>query len=93
MTINPLNSSLAGIQRQGAALDRAAEKIARATLRPEPGATSSRETPEAPEARLDQGLVDAMVARRMFTAAVRMAQSANEGIIEALRVGGYGAAA
>jgi hypothetical protein len=29
----------------------------------------------------------------MFTAAVRMAESVNEGIVEALKVGGYDAAA
>jgi hypothetical protein len=93
MTINPLNSHLAGIQRQGAALDRAAEKIARASLRPEQGAPSKARPAEAEEARMDQGLVEAMVAKRMFTAAVRMAQSANEGISEALRIGGYDVAA
>ncbi|MBK8250342.1 MAG: hypothetical protein IPK85_23545 [Gemmatimonadetes bacterium] len=93
MTINPLNSHLAGIQRQGAAMDKAAEKIARASLRPEQGATSKAGPAEAEESRMDQGLVEAMVAKRMFTAAVRMAQSANEGISEALRIGGYGVAA
>jgi hypothetical protein len=93
MTINPLNSHLSGIQRQGAALDRAAEKIARATLRPEQGAAPRPDVVETSETQLDQGLVEVLVARRMFTAAVRMAQSANEGIGEALRVGGYDAAA
>lgn len=93
MTINPLSSSLSGIQRQQAALDKAAEKISRATLQTERASGGGPSAPEVNEARLDQGLVEAMVARRMFTAAVRMAQSANEGIVEALRVGGYGAAA
>ena len=93
MTINPLTSHLAGIQRQGAAMDRAAEKIARASLRTDQGAEKKAGPAETEETRLDQGLVEAMVAKRMFTAAVRMAQSANEGISEALRIGGYDAAA
>ena len=90
MTVNPLHSALSGIQQQRAALDRAAEKIARATL--DPQATQGHSGPnESAVAQLDQGLVEALVARRMFTAAVRMAQSTNEGIVEALRHGGYDA--
>lgn len=96
MTVNGVSSALSGINRQSAAMDRAAEKIARATT------TAPARTPDTPEAasaaqasetQLLDGTVEMMVAKRMFTAAVKMAQNANEGVAEALRVGGYGVAA
>lgn len=94
MTVNGVSSGLAAINRQTAAMDRAAEKIARATT-PERAATSAgnAEVAQTQEGQLLDGTVEMMVAKRMFTAAIRMAQTANEGVFEALRVGGYGAAA
>ncbi len=88
MMVRPLRSALSGVPQQRAAFDRAAEKVARVSL----DASAPQGQPAlqgSSEAQLDQGLVQALVAKRMFTAAVRMAQSANEGIIEALRSGGY----
>lgn len=90
MSIDALSSSLGAIQRQSDAVGRAAEKIERATLdtsRPDQAAVEqSRDTIET----LAGGSVELMVARRMFSAAIKMAQTANEGIFEALRIGGYG---
>lgn len=92
MTINGISSSLTAIQRQTASMERAAEKVARATT----GAPSDVPTNAAEadalasqEAGLVDGTVEMMVAKRMFSAALRMAQTANEGILEALRIGDY----
>ena len=41
------------------------------------------------ESDLISGTVDGLVASRLFTAAVRLAQTTNENIIAALRIGGY----
>jgi hypothetical protein len=90
MSIDALSSSLGAIQRQSDAASRAAEKIERATLdtsRPESASVEQRgDSVET----LASGSVELMVARRMFSAAIKMAQTANEGIFEALRIGGYG---
>ncbi len=96
MTINSISNGANGIQKQGAALDRAASRIARATLAESHQAPAKpRQTAAEAEApsRLADATVDLMVSKRMFTAAVRMAQTANEGVMEALRVGGYETAA
>lgn len=98
MAISGLSSALSAIQRQNAALERASDKIARATTA-ESGAsqapTSQAEADalESQGAALVDGTVEMMVARRMFTASLKMAQVANEGITEALRLGDYDAAA
>lgn len=91
MSINSIPSSAAGIQKQSAALDRAASRMVRATLAERPAAPSAPGAVQSAEAppELAQATVDLMVSKRMFTAAVRMAQTANEGILEALKVGGY----
>lgn len=95
MTVNGVSSGLSAINRQSAAMDRAAEKIARAST----AAGQASPTPagagvaQAGETQLLDGTVEMMVAKRMFTAAVKMAQTANEGVMEALRVGGYDIAA
>ncbi|MGQ0646164.1 MAG: hypothetical protein ACT4P7_01265 [Gemmatimonadaceae bacterium] len=96
MTVNSVSSGLSAIHRQSAAMDRAAEKIARATTGTPVEAATSPEAASAvqdQESQLADGTVEMMVARRMFTAAVKTAQVANEGVMEALRLGGYGAAA
>lgn len=94
MTINSISSGAGAIQKQGAALDRAASRVLRATIAESHPETAKREAgaSEAP-VRLEDATVDLMVAKRMFTAAVRMAQTANEGVMEAIRVGGYETAA
>jgi hypothetical protein len=95
MALNSISNSGSALQRQAAAVDRAASRLVRATLSDHekrgsgPGqAASVTETPQLPSAT-----VELLVSRRMFTAAVRMAESVNEGIVEALKVGGYDAAA
>ena len=88
MAIRGVSSGLSAITRQREAMDRAAEKIARATL----ATTASHATAEASAdsvSPLLEGTVELMVAQRMFTAAVKMAQTANEGVVEALRAGKY----
>jgi hypothetical protein len=95
MTINSISNSAGAIQKQGAALDRAASRVLRATLaesHPQAGKSTGAAPGEAP-VRLEDATVDLMVSKRMFTAAVRMAQTANEGVLEALRTGGYETAA
>lgn len=92
MAINAISSSLSAIQRQSSAVDRAAEKIARATaVNASDAPTTSREAEAlaSQEAGLLDGTVDMMVSKRLFTAALRMASTANEGIAEALRLGDY----
>lgn len=95
MAINAISNSLNAIQRQTASMDRAAEKIARATTSSITDAPTNAREAEAlasQESGLIDGTVDQMVAKRMFTAALRMASTANEGISEALRMGGYDSA-
>jgi hypothetical protein len=92
MAINAISSSLTAIQRQSASMDRAAEKIARSTTSNVTDAPTNAKEAEAlssQETDLVGGTIDMMVSRRMFTAALKMAAVANEGISEALRVGGY----
>ena len=94
MAINGVSNSLSAIQQQTAAMDRAAAKMTRAS------ATDVSSTPSTPaesgavasqESGMAQGTVEMIVAHRMFSAAIKMAQTANEGIFEALRGGGYDA--
>jgi hypothetical protein len=92
MAINAISSSLTAIQRQSAAMDRAADKVARSTTSNVTDAPTNADDAEAlatQQSGLVDGTVEMMVATRMFTAAVKMAQTANEGILEALRLGGY----
>ncbi len=95
MAINAISSSLNAIQRQSASMDRAAEKIARATavnVSEAPTNAKDAEAVATQETGLLDGTVEMMVSKRMFTAALRMASTANEGIAEALRLGGYDSA-
>jgi len=95
MAINAISSSLTAIQRQTASMDRAADKIARATtsnVTDAPTNAREAETLASQESGMIDGTVEQMVAKRMFSAALRMAQSANEGISEVLRIGGYDSA-
>lgn len=95
MAINAISSSLTAIQRQSAAMDRAADKVSRATTANVSEAPTNARDAEAlatQEAGLLDGTVEMMVSKRMFTAALRMAAAANEGIGEALRMGGYDSA-
>ncbi|MEP7383110.1 MAG: hypothetical protein ABI910_15575 [Gemmatimonadota bacterium] len=95
MAINAISSSLNAIQRQSASMDRAAEKIARATTANVSEAPTNAKEAAAlatQETGLLDGTVDMMVSKRMFTAALRMASAANEGITDALRMGGYDSA-
>jgi hypothetical protein len=95
MAINAISSSLTALQRQSAAMDRAAEKVARATstnVTDAPTNAKDAEAVQAQETNLLDGTVDMMVSKRMFSAALKMAAAANEGISEALRIGGYDSA-
>jgi hypothetical protein len=95
MAINAISSSLTALQRQSAAMDRAAEKVARSTTANVTDAPTNAADAEAlatQQSGMVDGTVEMMVASRMFTAAVKMAQTANEGIFEALRLGGYDSA-
>lgn len=93
MTVNGLSSALSAITRQTDAADRAATKIARIDSSTEAPRGPAPEASSDSVAQLAAGTVEMMVARRMFTAAVKMAQTMNEGIAEAIRVGDYGVAA
>lgn len=96
MSINGISSGAAGIQRHSAALDRAAEKLARAAssdVHDVPSTQRDAEALGAQEGAVVDGTVQLIVAKRMFSAALKMAQVANEGIGEALRLGDYDAAA
>lgn len=95
MALNSINNSGSALQRQAAAVDRAASRLVRATL-----SENGKATPEGPRQpvaeeapQIPSATVELLVSRRMFTAAVRMAETVNEGIVEALKVGGYDAAA
>lgn len=95
MAINAISSGLTAIHRQAAAMDRAAEKIARAgavNLSDAPQNAKRAEVAAAEESGLLDGTVEMLVARRMFTASLKMASAANDGITEALRIGGYDSA-
>lgn len=95
MAINAISSALSAVQRQSASVERAAEKVARATaVNVSDAPTNSREADvlASQEAGLLDGTVDMMVSKRMFSAALRMAAAANEGISEALRLGDYDSA-
>ena len=92
MAINAISSGLTAIHRQAAAMDRAAEKIARAgavNVSDAPQNAKRAEVAAAEESGLLDGTVEMLVARRMFTASLKMASAANDGITEALRIGGY----
>jgi hypothetical protein len=92
--INPISSGLSGLQRQSAAMDRAADKITRAAASGVEEAPATQEEANAvgeSESGLVDGTVEMLVARRMFTAAIKVAQTANDGILEALHKGGYDA--
>lgn len=95
MAINAISSSLTALQRQSASMDRAAEKVARATtsnVTEAPTNAKDAEALQAQETNLLDGTVEMMVSKRMFSAALKMAAAANEGISEALRLGGYDSA-
>ena len=94
MSISPISNSFSGIQRQSAAMDRAAEKIARASaidLNESSSTAVDTGAVASNESAMVDGKVELIVATRMFSAAIKVAQVANEGILESLRLGGYGA--
>jgi hypothetical protein len=94
MAINGVSSSLAAIQIQTAAMDRAAEKMTRVSstdVAPTPSTPAESGAVASQESGMAQGTVEMIVAHRMFSAAIKMAQTANEGILESLRGGGYDA--
>lgn len=94
MSISPISNSLAGIQSQSAAMDRAASKIARASTIDASENASMPAVAEAvasSESAMVEGTVEMIVATRMFSAALKFAQAANEGILESLQLGGYDA--
>ena len=94
MAINGITNSLSAIQRQTAAMDRAADKITRATgsnVSSTPATPAEAAEVASQESGMVDGTVEMIVATRMVSAALKMAQTANEGILEALRGGGYDA--
>jgi hypothetical protein len=95
MAINGVSSGLTAIQRQAASMDRAAEKIAKSSITDvsqAPTNAAEAEAIGAQESGMVDGTVEMMVAKRMFSAALKMAATANEGIMEALRIGDYDSA-
>ena len=92
MAISSISGALGALQRQSTAMDRAAAKTARAGLgSPSADPDESERSAAASGDSLLDGATESIVARRMFTAAVRLAQTTNENIIAALRIGGYSA--
>lgn len=92
MSINGISSGLSALRHQSAALDHGAEKLTRGTSGEVPEASPARREGEGvgvQEGGVVGGAVEMIVARRMFTAAVKMAQVANDDIGEALRLGDY----
>ncbi len=91
MNVSGLSSALSAIQRQTQAMDSAAARIARAGLQANVDGRVDPTTAEAASASEDLVLasVDSLVARNLFSAAVRLAQTTNENITAALRIGGY----
>jgi hypothetical protein len=90
MPISSISGAFGALQRQSTAMDRAAAKVARAGLGSPSPETDESERPEtASTDLLLDGVSESLVARRMFTAAVRLAQTTNENILAALRIGGY----
>lgn len=90
MNVPGLSSALSALQRGSAAMDRAAERIARGGLTDAAAvAPDDASTVVAPD-ELAGPLVDAAMAKALFMAAVRMAESANENIATVLSLGGYG---
>ena len=91
MNVSGMSSALSAIQRQSEAMNRAAARIARAGLEdsvdaaPEAAAVSAVSSGD----ELISASVDSLVARSLFTAALRLAQTTNENITAALRLGGY----
>lgn len=96
MAISGISNGFSGIQRQSAALDRAAAKISRATsgdVTETPTSQQQAEEIGSQETSLVDGTVELMVAKRMFTASLKVAQVQNESIMEALHLGNYESAA
>ena len=91
MSISGLSSALSAIQRQSQAMDRAADRIARSGLENsvDVPTDSSAVASMSTDGDLIAGTVEGMVASRLFVAALRLAQTTNENIIAALRIGGH----
>ena len=91
MNVSGLSSAFSVIQRQSEAMNRAAARIARVGLQDSveaaPGAAAASAVSGGDE--LISATVDSLVARSLFTAALRLAQTTNENITAALRLGGY----
>ncbi|MEP7344874.1 MAG: hypothetical protein ABI877_06400 [Gemmatimonadaceae bacterium] len=90
MNVTGTSGALSAIQRQLQVMDQAAARVARAGLQ-DAGDPTETSTSVAASAEDDfiSGTVDGLVAQRMFTAAVRLAETTNENIIAVLRLGGY----
>jgi hypothetical protein len=92
VTISGISSGLSALRRQSAALDRAADHLAKAASTDVSDAPTSQPNAGAIGAQANgsvDGTVELLVAKRMFSAALKVAQAANEGIGEALRLGDY----
>lgn len=91
MNVSRLSSALTAIQIQSQAMDRAAARIARSGLEASVDASTDPTVAESMsgDGDLVGATVDGLVAARLFTAAVRLAQTTNENIMAALRIGGY----
>jgi hypothetical protein len=90
MDVSRLSSALSAIQIQSQAMDRAAARIARSGLEASVDASVDPTVAESMSGDdLVGATVDGLVASRLFTAAVRLAQTTNENIMAALRIGGY----
>ena len=95
MTISGVSSALAGLRSSTDAVDRASARIAGATgvaAEAVDGGADPSAIAEA-ESGLTSGQVDLVVARSMFVASLKLAESTNAMLLESVRMGGYGVAA
>lgn len=88
MNISGSSNALSALQRGSAAVDRAASRIASAGVS-DPSAGTAPAVEAGGQDDLAGANVDMMVATHMFMAAVRLAQTTNENVLAALRLGGY----
>ncbi|MGQ0765755.1 MAG: hypothetical protein ACT4OZ_08830 [Gemmatimonadota bacterium] len=94
MKVDGLTAALDGLTRQLDAHARAAARVQRATLDADgarlESAAERRDVVEVHYSSLLTGQLEALLARRMFSAALKLAQATNEGIVENLRSSDYG---
>ncbi|MFN8581719.1 MAG: hypothetical protein U0163_12175 [Gemmatimonadaceae bacterium] len=91
MNISGLSSALAALQRGSAAVDRAASRVASVGLTDPESSAAASTVESGAQDDMASANVDLIVSTHMFMAAVRLAQTTNENVLAALRLGGYSA--